>query len=554
MDYTNKTITIIILGFCIIIILNLFIFISDLPGSPSVIKDNRIENLNGFPTIGRGYSIYSNRLQSMCFEKVYKTKPTFDLDYELTEVTGEFFRKISVSPRDRLSVENLNNFVKKYYQPKETEGTKDYNLKNIIVNLEIKSYNYSLDETRSILSKSAKQLLEKKQYVAFFNSCGHHYVRAVGSFSTYLALLQYRSSDNEKSDAEFKKNLEKGLFNFNTKNNSAKNLMDDASYRGLRVYIKGVGLSKGNMVNLIPVDIDQFRQTIQDAVKLMQDPNSGVISSMEIVPWIENPELVIFIGKDLKEGDQQFVRQQRLESNSGIITEINRVSTQQVEQYYKANMCRKHLYENYVDKESRIKYDQWLGITSDETKKFQSLTELIELKVVKFDMDKTLFYNSANENDPDLYISIDEFIRYFAQNPPDDMLKTNKDFLYGTEDGSAGALDCADKLYKIGLEVADYRTIPSCVNFLKYNRLGTNFLDQYCMPKPARLTYKKDTIIKKSDSDKIKKNDDIKDIKDKNEKIDKPRDLKDLMDKNEPDKKSIPEKKNPFKILDDIKD
>ncbi len=520
-----------------------------LRGAPKVIEDNRIENLNGFPTIGRGYSIYSNRLQSMCFEKIVKTRPTFDLDYELTVINDEFFRNIHVSGKDRLSKANLTQFLKKYYSEKETSGNRTHNLQNLLVNLEIKSYYYALDETSSRLSRSVRQLLERKQYVAFFNSCGHHYVRAVGSFSTYVALLQYRLSDEKERDTEFKKNLEKGLFNFQGKEKPGKKFTDDAQYRGLRVYIKGVGLSKGNMVNLIPVDIEQFRQTIQDAVKLMQDPNSGVISSIEIVPWIENPELVTFIGKDMKEGERQFVRQQKLESNTGVIKEINRISTQQVEQFYKASMCRKHLYENYVDRESRQKYASWLGLKTEE-KKFTTLTELIEQKVIKFDMNETKFYNQSNENNEELYISIDEFIRFFAKNPPHGILRKNREFLYGTGSKDPGALDCIDKIYTTGLDKADYRRIPSCVKAMNYNRLGTNFLDQYCMPKPSKIVYQKE---KKEEGSKIKtgtrSDTNLSDEKDKGKIT--PDSLKDLMDKKGESKEN---KKEPPKTLEEMKD
>jgi hypothetical protein len=526
-----------------------------LKGSPKVIEDNRIENLNGFPTIGRGYSIYSNRLQSMCFEKIVKTKPTFDLDYELSVINEDFFKEIYVSGKDRLSKANLTQFLKKYYADQESAGGKTYHLQNLLVNLEIKSYYYALDETSSRLSRSVRHLLERKQYVAFFNSCGHHYVRAVGSFSTYVALLQYRQSDDREKDSEFKKNLEKGIFNFHGKKKPGKEFTDAAEYRGLRVYIKGVGLSKGNMVNLIPVDIDQFRQTIQDAVKLMQDPNSGVISSIEIVPWIENPELVSFIGKDVKEGERQFVRQQKLESNTGVIKEINRISTQQVEQFYKASMCRKHLYEKYVDRESRQKYDSWLGLDIKE-KKFTTLTELIDQKVIKFDMDRTMFYNQSNENDSDLFISIDEFIRYFVKNPPDGILKQNKEYLYGTGDKGDGALDCINKIYDTGLDKADYRRIPSCVRAMKYNRLGTNFLDQYCMPKPSKIVYQKEKM-KSGVNEKTGTKSDVNLTDDKDKVKGKPDSLKDLMDKKEKEEskeEKKEEKKGPPKNLEDMKE
>jgi hypothetical protein len=550
------------LSFIIVIAVVLFYSIK-IQSAPLLITDNRIENLNGFPTIGRGYSLHSNKLQSICFKTIEKTKPTFDLNYELQEVDDKFFRQISVSDKDRLSKSRLFNFVKKYYKEYEDEGKGSYPLKNLIVRLEVNTYYYALDETQSILSDSVEKLLEREQYVSFFNSCGQYYVRAVGSFSTYLALIQYRMSGDPERDKEFNNMLEKGLFKFSGHDKmEMKKIEEIADVRDLRVFIEGTGLTKkgGEIVNLIPLDINQFRKTVQDAVKLMQEPNSGIISSMEVVPWVENPNFIASLQKERKiktaQGEvvekspkMQFIRQQRLIANSGVITEINNISNMQIEKYNIATMCLKGLFSDYVDEEGRDLFDNLRGIK--KVKKFESLIDIIgiERKIRKYDMDKTMFYNLADENNPRLYLSLRDFIRYFAQNDPIDIFVKNGEYLYGPGwpiEGGGGALDCIKTLLDKGLDNVDYREIKVCRNALeKSSKSEYNFVNQYCLPKPAKLVFR-DEIEKKVEK-KIKKSR-RKKAEEKPPVKEKPKSLEELKSGKESKEKSKPED------LKDIKD
>jgi len=494
---------------------SLFLFIvysSALFSSPRIIIDNRIENLNGFPSLGRGYSMNSNTLQSMCFKSVKTSKPTFDLNYDIEEISEDYLKKLLIGDRDRIQNTKLNGFIKNYFNTQEIADNKKYTLKNLIVKAQVNQYYYSMDETNSGLSDSVKELVKNKQYVTFFNSCGHFYVRSVGTFSTYYALLQYRLTGS--GDNEFRGNLEKGLFNFYeesddtpaaVKNESEKKdkprsleyskLSDDAKYRGLKIYVQGIGLSSGDPVNLIPVNIKQFRSTIQEAVKLMQAPDSGLVNSIEVVPWMENPEFGnILISEEKGGGARQFIKQQKIEENTGVITEIYRKSKHQLELYDIASMCRKVIVDYYADKSPGSLYRSLFGKgleTIDRNKEFtltgESLIKQdIDKKIRKFDGNRTLFYNLSNENDSNGYITLNDFINYFHGNPPERFLEINRNYLYG--DNNNGALDCINKLHD-KLDEASYRDIPSCSRALKDVELNSTFFNQYCLPKPVRVVY-----------------------------------------------------------------
>lgn len=571
----------------------IIIYSSGIFAAPRIINDNRIEDLNGFPSPGRGYSMNSNNLQSMCFKSVTTSKPTFDLSYDIEEVTDDYLTKLLVSGKDRIQNERLNKFIKNYYNTEEKSDRKKYTLKNLIVKAEVTQYNYSMDETQSTLSDSVKELLRNKQYITFFNSCGHFYVRSAGTFSTYYALLQYRLTGD--GDDEFRGKLEKGLFNFYEETEPASNssivkedvkkaddkniqkeqkekpkspeylsLSEDAKFRGLKVYVQGIGLSKGDPVNLIPVNIKQFRTTIQEAVKLMQSPDSGLVNSIEVVPWMENPEfgkILLSEGKD--GGAEQFIKQQKLEENTGVITEIYRKSKMQLELYNVSSMCRRIIVDQYIDKSEGSLYRSLFGqdIKPEENKKeFTLIDELIirqiiEKKIRKFDGNRTVFFNLFNENDKDGYITLNDYIKYFHGNPPEHFLDVNRFYLYGEHND--GALDCINKLYN-KLDEVSYRDIPSCLKALKDVELNSNFYNQYCLPKPVRVVYEGEELKETSPSSRKKENieEDTTEGNGSKVKIESLTDIKKSADSETDDNKSDEsgDSKGKIKSLDDLKD
>ncbi len=559
------------LKYCVLLII--LLISPGLTASPRIISDNRIEDLNGFPTLGRGYSMNSNTLQSMCFKSVQKSKPTFDLNYDIEEITDEYLKKLLISDKNRIQNTRLNVFINKYYQTGEVSENKKYTLKNLIVKVEVNQYYYSMDETHSNLSESVKELLKKKQYVTFFNSCGHFYIRSVGTFSTYYALLQYRLT-GEGYD-EFRGNLEKGLFNFYEENggtpavlkpdpskkgkkNSIGNpdsskLRDDSKFRGLKVYVQGIGLSTGNPVNLIPVNISQFRKTVQEAVKLMQAPDAGLVSSIEVVPWMENPEFGNILLNAENQGGRQFIKQQRIEENTGVITEIYRKSKQQLELYNISSMCRRVIVDHYADKSEGSLYRSLFGqgiIIKEKKKEFtlmdpMIIRQLIDKKIRKYDGNRTVFFNLSNENDSNGYITLNDYIKYFHGNPPERFLEINRNYLNGENDD--GALDCINKLYD-KIDEISYRNVPSCVRALRNVELSSTFVNQYCLPKPVKVVYEGEPVVKSGGKKNLEKGSSVNVIKDSGQKgiIKSFKDINkgNIGENEEKDEKEVKEKKS----------
>ena len=530
-------------------------FLSAPEAAPRIIRDNRLELLHGFPSVGRGYTVYSNTLQSMCFKEVQHTSPVFNLDYDMEDITEGYVRNLKHSARNRYRNAHVYKFLEKFKDDVENRAPEHnvksvHQLKNIIVRAEVFSYYYSLDETRSHLSDSVQTLLSKRQFVTFFNSCGYHYIRSIGSYSSYLALLQYRLTGDEHKDKAFREGLERGLFSFNQgpvgpggprKSDQADvQLERESEQRSLRIYVEAVGLSKGKqVVNLIPVNIEQFRQAVQEAVKLMEHNNAGVVTSIEVVPWIENPEFNVYVSKyteakdkalkeerekraeekqkdtgdtskkskdseetkgtdtsddfeddDIKtlQTESQFLRQARLELNSSIITGIQSVSESNIELYNIAAIC-----ENVLQRD------------------FLALSEGLEGQAEQdatYPLDRTCFNNLQNESDYKTRISLRQFLAHFEKYSPRTILELNGYYLQGIRKSSfsqkktvkrewGGALKCIAALYREGLDRADFSDLKECSEVLDFDHSHKDvfrqiqyiegFLRRYCMPRVANV-------------------------------------------------------------------
>ena len=60
--------------------------VGNLAASSRVIKDNRLDDRGRTPSLGRGYSVTTNTLQSLCYKNVDVTIPSYDLQYTFTEI------------------------------------------------------------------------------------------------------------------------------------------------------------------------------------------------------------------------------------------------------------------------------------------------------------------------------------------------------------------------------------------------------------------------------------------------------------------------------------
>ncbi len=444
-------------------------FVINLQASSRVIKDNRITELGMSPALGRGYSLSNNTIQSMCFKKIIKTIPTYDLEYEFQEIDKTYMNQTNITTK--LEKSYLNGFLKKHVvfseKGKNTQGQiKTYTVKNLLAHIKVSSYYFSLNESNSQMSDAAKTKLESGDLVGFFNSCGAYYIRSLGRYASFMALFKFRidsSTSETDSDIVFQNNLRRKMFRFYKTNRTDTSFQQEIEKRVLRINVQAIGLGKGELVNLIPTDLSDFKKTITGAVKLMQDPNSGVITSVEITPWAENTEFQVYMQSGNSNNDLRFRERRNLEENSSIISEINRISQYQLDQYAKAQSCYRILKENFP-----------IG-----TGEFQ------------YNAKKTFFYDLANKTNTKQYKTLEVLLRNINQTSVDNVYKDNEKFLFGTSNAETdGALHCMDQIYAKGMSVVNYRTIPSCRKVMQYTIKYLPLIDHYCLPEQVNVVIK----------------------------------------------------------------
>ena len=178
--------------------------------APRVIKDNRLSNMVGTPSLGRGYAQHSNSLKSVCFEKVKAAHPSFDFEYEIEEVTEQFLQDILTNDASRVKGHTFLKFLDEHLR-KNKPGKR---MRNLIAHITVDAYHNTLDETGSPLSGSVRRLLKDKRFATFFASCGFFYIRSVRTFSTYMAILRFEETSDKAADDRFVGLLEQGLLSF----------------------------------------------------------------------------------------------------------------------------------------------------------------------------------------------------------------------------------------------------------------------------------------------------------------------------------------------------
>ena len=453
---------------------------------PTVIRDNRLQDTGITPTLGRGYSIATNTYQSQCISSVVASDPSYDLKYEFVEIDRNWESSFTRSSTVNASFSRL--FIKANVSFSSTaSGTDTHHYHYLFANIGIDSYYNALNEAYSHMSSSARDLIEKGDVVGFFESCGPYYVRSIGRHSSYLAMLRYRSTSTTR-DYSFEASLKAHLRALFTSANVS------ASYSGefkkkieeseLNITVWAQGLNKDDIADIIPTDIDSFKESIKNAIHTMQDPDAGRVTSIEVVPWVENTDfqdaLEVFKEVSSSDGTQtQRIPDVRtklnLEDNSELIAELNRIDRAQINQYFRAVNCRNSLLEKYLEVEQ-------LNLTGSNT----SMGKFYDPKAVYFS-------DLKRPGDREREISLEVFTSILSKERVDKYLEDNNMFHYGeasprsSGNPSTGAIHCVNTLTERDIGKVNFRDIPSCVAARNTVVPISPLLDNYCMPELARV-------------------------------------------------------------------
>ncbi|MBG09337.1 MAG: hypothetical protein CME68_11300 [Halobacteriovoraceae bacterium] len=434
-----------------------FLVVGNLAASSRVIKDNRLNDRGRTPSLGRGYSVTTNTLQSLCYKNVDVTIPSYDLQYTFKDIEEGWQSSYSydVSAKASYSYWFLSANVSSHSSG-SGENQKFYHY--IYAKIDLESYYNSLNEATSEMSDSAIQLLKEKDVVGFFDACGPYYVRSIGRHSSFLALLRYETESN-KRDLTYEASLKAQLRGFG----SSGSVEVDAKYsnssehqkKQLNITVWAQGLGKDKLASLLPTDIESFKKTVQDSILTMQDANTGIITSMEIVPWIENTDFQQYLKLEKEQERLKYKEKKTLMANSEIIAEIDRIDRGQMDNYYKMRNCQNAMLDQFPTKEQ----DPERG----------------------YDYSKTFIKDLAEPGNEKKEKTLAELKEIVSDDAQKGILDTNDAFI-------EKATQCVDLIHENGIERTHYRQHPACLEVKKEVVLPYLVLDHFCMPEFSRMT------------------------------------------------------------------
>ncbi len=492
-----------------VVLVVFFLAITDVFSGPTIIRDNRVTDLATTPVLGRGYSIGTNTFQSTCLKKVTLTEPSYDMQiyFESIEAEGAEQRKKTSSYNESTSSSYKSSRSWSFfgfgssstYSRKNTldrssesvviEGVKYYN-HDIFVNIDLYSYYASVDESKSSLSDAAVKLLESKDLPGFFSSCGPYYVRSIGRKARFISKFTYRSTEKTRNTS-FESKLKSAVQSFSTESkkgwgsyrrktetsyenekeykNSVK-FNSEAKSRRLIITTAAFGLGKNERATLIAYDLDTFRESLGDAFKSMQNPRTGKVSSIEVVPWVENTEFQANVQLEEEtiapeegaEGAKPrklllYEKKYILTLNAEFLMEVERADRNLMNMYYKARLCRKNIDMNWSNN----------GKLKGEYSARKIENHRTGDSMLLGDLDKALS---------------EEFIQ--------GLIESEQIFMYGTVPGKGkadqkpgGATACINDIMSKGIFKTSYRNHPSCEALKqKMGDVENDMINDYCMP------------------------------------------------------------------------
>jgi hypothetical protein len=323
---------------------------------PTVVRDTRVTDLGTTPVLGRGYSLATNTFQSACLKDVVITEPSYDFQYLFKDV--ETSSSSSVETSVTASGSYSNWWVSAEASASASSASKrGRTAHSIVVTLNMDTYYASVNEAGTPLSESAAALLDREDVPGFFAACGPYYVRGINRNAQFVSLFTYESQTSQRDDA-FEAKLKADLKGFGASGGfsveSKTKLSSEASSKSLVITTRGWGLGKNEDASLISYDIDTFKAAIKQAFISMQNPLTGRVTSIEVVPWVENTAFqtkLNLANTDVVSGKvvPLYEKKDILTMNGEFLSELERASRARLNAYYTARMCKSTLLAKYSD-------------------------------------------------------------------------------------------------------------------------------------------------------------------------------------------------------------
>jgi hypothetical protein len=493
---------------------------------PTVVRDEMLQDTSFTPVLGRGYSLATNTFQGICLSNIVKTKPSYNFNYKFEEVKSDGSLATTSSQTHSSSSFSYSLFSAmrkvasktRYDASTKTTWHKHRLLATILVDI----YYSSIDEAQSKMSPTAAALLKSKDIPGFFDACGMYYVRSISRQASLISMFTYESTSAERNSA-FEHSLKVDTSGFHT--NEQLRTTSAASNRAsnLTIHTHGVGLGKRESADMISYDVATFRNAIKSAFQSTQPDDAGMVTSIEITPWVETPEfqalhrmepqrvpMLDAFGvpmmdvtdpnnpKPMMKVVLPYAQKRTLSQNAEFLAEIDRAGRAKLNVFYKAKMCKAQI---AIDHMHQSADGTWIFQPADPNNPEAGDRGDIAILNNRAPSDtstiRALYQDHLTENNLQrIWMEYDAFMYggtganvEGVDKDPIARAKLARDILLGGNKNEAypanvfpGAEKCVAELSLV-LTTVSHRSIKSCQRIEEtFATIAGRAIDDYCMP------------------------------------------------------------------------
>uniref|UniRef100_A0A7S1BD73 MACPF domain-containing protein n=1 Tax=Corethron hystrix TaxID=216773 RepID=A0A7S1BD73_9STRA len=262
----------------------LLVFLPGAEAGWNFVNSGNVQNKDASPVLGRGFSFYTGMFHSTCLSIGDLDDPTSDYDYYFIEVEGTANKELAFSGKLANSVAfGPINGEMELAQTDETEA--ELHAHFIIAMMTSDNYFMTVDESIMGFIPPAEVILERGSVMQFYQACGPHFIRSIRRGTEVATLFTYFSL-NRESNSDMLGVVQPDVGDTGVARGT-KSRSDSAGGLVIKIMAFGLGINavQEDGGSLVASSMEDFQKVMDTAFTSMQDPYSGMVRSIEVMPW-----------------------------------------------------------------------------------------------------------------------------------------------------------------------------------------------------------------------------------------------------------------------------
>lgn len=272
-------------------------------GSPFLLTDSRIRDLDVTPVLGRGYSLMTNNFLATCLMAAQTTAPSYNYDLSFYDFTrSSDYEAILAGPLSKTFAyanikEEINNLQTSNAANAASSNNSVPRTYFFVTTLRVDRFYSSVKEELSPLSEAATKLLDSQDYIGFFQSCGSNFVRSIRRAQEVTIVFKFNSYKTATAQefASLLRVIGNGSEASST-NTSQQKFQPILSSMEMKVLGYGLALNQEGTGSLVSNKVEKYAEIMAYSYQAMtqtsgEEKNSddvGMVYGIEVVPWVDN--------------------------------------------------------------------------------------------------------------------------------------------------------------------------------------------------------------------------------------------------------------------------